>query len=264
MTNASPILITGLNGSLAPRVAQAARQRGYAVVGWDRNAVPPDTPAASSAFLAQLRPSAILHLATGSESWAAQLASYAAQQGIAFVFTSTAMVFDHVPDGPHAVGDARTAQDDYGRSKIRSEDAVLAAYAGAMVARIGWQIDPEVVGNNMLRALDEWQLREGCVGASQAWRPACSFMTDTAHGLLDLMQHPLPGVHHLDSNAEEGHTFDRIVAALQVQYQRLNWQIRLHSDYAHDQRLVGGVVRLPRLSERLPTLLQGPEDLLLK
>ena len=157
MPNTSPILITGLKGSLAPRAAQAARQRGYVVAAWDRSAVPPDVPAAGDAFLAQLQPHAILHLATGNEAWAEQLATYAAQQGIAFVFTSTAMVFDHVPDGPHAVDDARTAKDDYGRSKIRSEDAVLAANAAAMVARIGWQIDPEVVGNNMLRALDDWQ-----------------------------------------------------------------------------------------------------------
>lgn len=257
MAHASPILITGLNGSLAPRVAQAAQQRGYAVVGWDRSAVPPESTAAGAALLAHLQPCAILHLATGSEAWAGQLAAYAAQQGVAFVFTSTAMVFDHVPDGPHRVGDARTAKDDYGRSKIRSEDAVLAANAAAMVARIGWQIDPEVVGNNMLRALDDWQLREGCVAASRAWRPACSFMTDTATALLDLMEHPQPGVHHLDSNAEEGHSFDRIVAALQTQYQRLHWQIRLHADYVHDQRLVGGAGRMPRLSERLGTLQPG-------
>ena len=254
MPNTAPILITGLKGSLAPRAAQAARQRGYAVAAWDRSAVPPDVPAAGDALLAQLQPRAILHLATGSEAWAGQLATYAAQQGIAFVFTSTAMVFDHVPDGPHAVDDARTAKDDYGRSKIRSEDAVLAANAAAMVARIGWQIDPEVVGNNMLRALDDWQLREGCVAASQAWRPACSFMTDTATALLDLIEQPQPGVHHLDSNAEEGHSFDRIVAALQTQYQRAHWQIRVHADYAHDQRLVGGAGRMPKLSERLGAL----------
>lgn len=254
MAPAAPILITGLNGSLAPRVALAAQQRGYAVTGWDRSAVPPDVPAVGDAFLAQLQPRAIVHLATGSEAWAGQLASYAAQQGIAFVFTSTAMVFDHVPDGPHAVGDARTAQDNYGRSKIRSEDAVLAANAAAMVARIGWQIDPEVVGNNMLCALDDWQLREGCVAASQAWRPACSFMADTATVLLDLIEQPKPGVHHLDSNAEEGHSFDRIVAALQAQYQRAHWQIRVHADYAHDQRLVGGAGRMPPLSARLDAL----------
>ena len=254
MLNTAPILITGLNGSLAPRVAQAARQRGYTVAGWDRSAVPPDTPAACHAFLAQLQPRAILHLATGSVAWATYLATYAAEQGIAFLFTSTAMVFDHVPDGPHGVGDARTAQDDYGRSKILSEDAVLTAHANAMVARIGWQIDPDGIGNNMLRALDDWQLREGCVAASQTWRPACSFMTDTAIALLDLIEHPAPGVHHLDSNAQEGHSFERIVAALQIQYQRPHWQIRVHSDYVHDQRLVGGPGRMPGLSERLRTL----------
>ena len=51
-----------------------------------------------------------------------------------------------------------------------------------------------------------------------------------------------------------GHSFDRIVAALQAQYQRQHWQIRVHSDYVHDQRLVGGGRQLPRLSERLGSL----------
>ena len=35
-----------------------------------------------------------------------------------------AMVFHHVPDGPHARQDERTAQDGYGQYKIACEDAV--------------------------------------------------------------------------------------------------------------------------------------------
>ena len=79
-------------------------------------------------------------------------------------------------------------------------------------------------------------------------------MTDTATALLDLIEQPQSGVHHLDSNAEEGHSFNRIVAALQTQYQRTHWQIRVHADYVHDQRLVDGAGRMPKLSERLGAL----------
>lgn len=123
-----------------------------------------------------------------------------------------------------------------------------------MVVRIGWQIDPDTQGNNMLCALDGWQVREGCVAASRAWKPACSFMVDTALSLMNLIDHPTPGVMHLDSNATEGHTFDQIVSALQESFGRTQWQLRVHEDYVHDQRLKGGEELVPGLSTRLPSL----------
>jgi dTDP-4-dehydrorhamnose reductase len=248
------LLITGLNGTLAPVLAAAASAAGHEVIGWNRQQVPPDDAPAAQAWLDAQWPDAIAHLATGDEHWAGRLAAWAAARGRPFVFTSTAMVFHHEPDGPHGQLDARTAQDDYGRSKIRCEDAVLAAHAGASVVRIGWQIDPERQGNNMLRALDDWQAREGAVAASRAWRPACSFMADTAAALLGLLLVPTPGVVHLDSNADEGHGFDRVVAALQQAHARDSWVLRVHSDYHHDQRLAGGGALMPPLSARLPAL----------
>eukprot|EP01137_Pigoraptor_chileana_P014158 Opistho-2@68465 len=174
------LLITGLGGTLAPGLAQAAQAAGIEVLGWDRRAVPADGSAEARAWLQAQAPDAIAHLAMGGADWAALLARHAAAQGLPMVFTSTAMVFHHEPDGPHRLFDERTAQDDYGRYKIACEDAVLAANAAVSVARIGWQIDAEAADNNMLMALDEWQRREGRVAASRAWVPACSFMDDTA------------------------------------------------------------------------------------
>ena len=161
-------LVTGLNGTLAPHVAQAVQAAGGRVVGWDRKLVDPEDANATADWLALQTPSAIVHLAMGSPAWAAGLARYAAERGIPFVFTSTAMVFHHQPDGPHAVGDERSAQDDYGRYKMRCEDAILAANPAAMIVRIGWQIDALQPGNNMLMALDGWQQRDGHVAASRA------------------------------------------------------------------------------------------------
>ncbi len=250
-------LITGLNGTLAPQVAAAARRAGAQVVGWDRTQADPADEAACRDWLQAHRPDAIAHLAMGPPRWAAQLAAHAARSGLPLVFTSTAMVFHHQPDGPHAVGDERTAHDPYGRYKIACEDAVLAACPAASVVRIGWQIDPAQPGNNMLLALDEWQRRDGCVAASRAWRPACSFMADTAAALVALLIEPRPGVLHLDSNAAEGHGFDRIVAALQGAYGRDHWQLRVNDDYRHDQRLAGGEALAPPLSTRLPQLLEA-------
>jgi dTDP-4-dehydrorhamnose reductase len=243
------ILITGLNGTLAPRLAEAARAAGHEVIGWDRKAVDPDDEAASEAWLRAEAPHAIAHLGMGP----ARLAGWLAARCERFVFTSTAMVFDHEPDGPHGVADTRTARDDYGRYKIDCEDAVRAASATAAIARIGWQIDPERPGNNMLMALDDWQRRDGRVAASHAWTPACSFMADTAAALLGLLLTPQPGVHHLDSNADEAWRFDELARALAASFQR-DWRVEPHADYRHDQRLVGGPTRLPPLSARLSGL----------
>jgi dTDP-4-dehydrorhamnose reductase len=244
------LLITGLNGTLGPKVAACARCRGWEVLGWDRRAVDPDDGAAASAFVQALRLDAIVHLALGSEAWAARLAAFAAGR-MPFVFSSTAMVFHQEPDGPHAPGAPRNAQDDYGRYKQRCEDAVLAHNAAAAVVRIGWQIDADGRGNNMLAALDQWQARDGCVRASRLWRPACSFMDDTAQALLALLDAPAGGFVHLDSNAADGWTFDRIAKALAQRFDRPHWRVEIDAGYCHDQRLVGGEDRMPPLSGRL-------------
>lgn len=247
-------LVTGLNGTLAPVLARTARALGAEVVAWNRNLVPPEDASAAEAWLRRERPDAIAHLGMGSVDWAARLARYCAERSCAFVFTSTAMVFHHVPNGPHAVGDKRNAQDGYGQYKRACEDAVLAAYPGASLVRIGWQIDPLQKGNNMLMALDRWQLEQGCVQASRSWRPACSFMEDTAVALAGLMTAPVPGALHVDSNAEEGHDFAQIAQALKQAFGRVAWDIRTTEDYVHDQRLSGGAAMVPPLSARLRSL----------
>ncbi len=246
-----PALVTGLGGTLAPVLADALRVRGLEVTGWDRQQVPPEDPAACTRELDRLRPAMVLHLSLGSESWAGQLAGWCAGHGVPFLFTSSAMVFDHDPDGPHRVGDPRTARDEYGRYKIRCEDTIAAASASAIVARIGWQIGAGRGGNNMLEAL--WRMAEtdGVIRASTAWRPACSFMADTAEGLIRLVEQGRPGVHHLDSNAHDALSFHDIVLRLRARC-RADWRVEAVDDYVHDQRLLDDPLRLPDLSETLP------------
>lgn len=79
-------------------------------------------------------------------------------------------------------------------------------------------------------------------------------MDDTAAALLALLQTPVAGVVHLDGNAAEGHSFDAIVRALREHLGRSEWQVSVHADYRHDQRLAGGEGRVPGLSARLPAL----------
>ena len=244
------LLITGLNGTLAPHLAAEAKAAGWLVLPWPRDLVDPADSTESALFLQRMRPDAIAHLAMGAESWAAQLAAYAALAQIPFVFTSSAMVFHHQPDGPHAVSDVANAEDEYGRYKIRCEQAIGQANSQACVARIGWQIDSEARGNNMLAALDSWQREQGKVAASRLWVPACSFMVDTARALWQLLQERASGLYHLDSNAAEAWSFDELVRALADRFER-DWQIEVTDDYRHDQRLLGHQHRIPTLSQRL-------------
>ncbi|MEO6276337.1 sugar nucleotide-binding protein [Roseateles sp.] len=243
------ILITGLNGTLAPRLAETSRAAGHEVIGWDRAAVDQDNQALSAAWLSAQAVDAIAHLGMSSARFCGWLASRCPN----FLFTSSVMVFDPVPDGPHDIFSTRNSSNDYGRYKADCEDAVLLANERPVIARIGWQIDETRPGNNMLLTLDEWQQRDGCVKASRAWTPACSFMTDTAAALLALIEKPLPGVHHLDSNADEAWRFDEVARALAAKFGR-DWRVEAHDDYQHDQRLIGGPSGLPPLSARLARL----------
>ncbi|MCK9688644.1 sugar nucleotide-binding protein [Scleromatobacter humisilvae] len=250
------LLVTGLTGTLAPHLAHLAEAAGWRILGWDRHAVPADDGVQARAWLAQARPDAIAHLAIGNVVWAGLLAGHAHEHGIPLLFTSTAMVFDHDPDGPHDVADARTARDDYGRGKIACEDAIRRACPAAAIARLGWQIDERAVGNNMLAELDRWQARDGRIVASSRWTPACSFMADTCEALLALLTTRQAGTVHLDSNAAEAWRFDEIVMALKTRFAR-DWTVEVDGSaaaYAHDQRLVGGSATLPALSTRLPSL----------
>jgi dTDP-4-dehydrorhamnose reductase len=255
------LLVTGLGGTVGPELARVARAAGAEVLGWDRERVPPEDTAAVAAELARLAPTAIAHLGFGPESWAAQLAAQGAARGIPMLMTSTAMVFHHAPDGPHGAGDARTAQDDYGRYKIRCEDAVRAASDAAGIVRLGWQIRARAStgtgANHMLAALDAELERNGRIDASTAWRPACSFLDDTAHALWAWLddEHRQPGrrprLWQIDANADGGHDFAQIARALGAAAGRRPWPVREHRDHRHDQRLVGGTAWVPPLRARL-------------
>lgn len=253
------VLITGLNGTVAPKVARVFREHGDDVIGWNRDEVSPDDTEAAARFLDRVRPDAICHLAMGGGAWAGALARHAASTGIPFLFASTAMVFDALPDGPHRPGDRRTAKDDYGTYKIRCEDAVLENNEDAIIARFGWQIDPDAKGNNMLAHLDQQQARNGKIQAGRRWIPACSFMEDTAEAIRSLVAKRAGGVFHLDSNARDAWTFDRVARAVKTRFARDSWVIEVDESYVHDQRLIGHEGRIVPLSLRLADPLQNAQ-----
>ncbi len=85
MLTQGPWLVTGLRGTLAPKVAARVVELGGEVAGWDRDAVPVGDVDAGAAFLTTLRPAGIFHLGMGAEEWAGRLAGHAQDRGLPFV-----------------------------------------------------------------------------------------------------------------------------------------------------------------------------------
>jgi dTDP-4-dehydrorhamnose reductase len=231
------LLLTGMGGTVAPRLAAHAARAGHEVVGWDRAAVSPDDPEACWRFVEQVGPDGIAHLAFGAEAWAGLLAQSAAQRSVPFVYTSTAMVFAQRPDGPYRPADPPTADTEYGQYKVRCEEAVRAANAQAMVVRLAYQVDLDGQGNNLVAHLDAAHGRDEVIPASTRWVPALALLDDTAAGLLSFLTDPEPGTHHLDGNAEVAWSHHRVVRALAAKLGR-DWRIEPTEEPIHDQRLL--------------------------
>jgi dTDP-4-dehydrorhamnose reductase len=231
------VLLTGVNGTVAPKFVASAESAGHQIVGWSRHLVDPNDVGAVDGFVADVAPDAIVHMAFGAESWASQLAGIAGQRDIPFVFTSTTMVFDERPNGPYTISSPRTSTNDYGRYKIRCEDAIWDANPAAMIARLGYQIDPDGVGNNMVAHADAHNEKVGFIRASTIWIPSCAFMVDTAASLVGLIDRPERGLHHLDSNANAALSYFEIITRLSAVLGR-NWTIEATDFPDHDQRLI--------------------------
>lgn len=244
------LLVTGMHGTVAPRLAEHAQRVGHKVIAWDRTAVPPDDVDACWRFLHATQPDAIAHLAFGAESWAAQLAAAAGDRGVPMLFTSTAMVFAARPDGPHRPDDPTTADTEYGQYKARCEHEVRAANPQAMVARLAYQVDPAGHGNTLVAHLDAAHARGEAIGASTRWIPALAFLDDTAAALLGLLTEPEPGVHHLDGNATMAWDHHHVVTKLAQHLQR-PWRIEASDEPVHDQRLLDSH-RIAGIDTRLP------------
>ncbi len=238
-----------LNWHSRPIVAHQFQLRGWNVLEWNHHQIPPDDLQQSEQFWQQHHIDAVCHMAMGSEAWAAWLGEHCKRHNIPYLFVSTAMVFDATKNGPYGIFEERNTQDDYGKYKVRCEDAIWQANPDAMVARIGWQLHHQAEGNNMLAHLDRQHEEYGVITASTAWYPATSHMDDTALAFLQLIERNEAGLYHLDSNLKDKWNFYELVCALKQHYNK-PWQVLPSNDYHHDQRLTDERIALPPLSER--------------
>ena len=238
------LLITGMNGTVAPALADELRARGGTVVAWDRAAVSPDDDLAVERHIRAIAPTALVHCGMGDPRWAEHLAACCGQMGVGFLFTSSVSVFGPHQTGPHDVGAVPEPCDDYGRYKLECERRVLAANPEACVVRLGWQIALRSGGNQMVDHFMRRQREQGRIEVSNAWFQACSFLDDTARVLADLVARPSCGLHHLDGNP--GWNMHRIVRALN-RAMGGTWDVRPTEDprmnnFMRDDRLKTGSI----------------------
>ena len=256
-------LITGRNGTLGQALAHYLQAQGHHVSGWDRPRIHPLDFNAQAAYLDQLQPQILFHLAIASQGtgadnegwrinveWSEHLARLCAERGITLVFTSTAMVYNNDAIGPFTIDTPANAHEGYGFEKRIAEQRVFAANANARIVRLGWQIGSKPEGNNMLAYVAQAMRDHGHLGASTRWLPACSFLEDTA-AALNQAANMAPGLYMANSNRD--HHFYEILLALRQQL-GLDWNIQPNEDYVYDQRLLDPRLSLPDLRERLPSL----------
>lgn len=246
------IIVTGMNGTVAPVLAQHLRSQHHSVAAWDRHVVPPEDDRAVEDHVGSIRPHAIFHLATGSPGWAETLARSAAALDAVFIYTSSVSVFGPDQQGPFATDAEPNPMDDYGRYKLECERRVLAANPAAYVIRFGWQIGHAPGSNNMVDYLTRAQQTHGRVEASESWLPACSFLEDTAAGLAELLaSKPASGIYHFEGNP--GLSFFEIASRLNRRYGD-PWNLIRTASPSQDQRLAAAPTWVMAITDRLPEM----------
>ena len=243
------IIVTGLNGTVAPVLADRLRQDGHSIVRWNRSEVPPDDSAAAESFIKAVHADAICHLATGSPAWAETIARCAGRAGARLLYTSSVSVFSMEQRGPFAIDAEPEPIDDYGRYKRECEQRILAVNADALIARLGWQIGHAAGSNNMVDYLTRTDAAQGAVEASANWLPACSFLQDTAAALGTLLADAgARGIYHLDANP--GLSFFEIATRLNHLH-RGAWNVRRATEPSWDQRMIDQRTAIAAITTRL-------------
>lgn len=193
------ILVTGMNGTVAPAVANRLKQLGHEVVAWDRNARPIGTKDEILRALESYQPNAVFHFAMGSVLWASWMAEWCAAEGRGYLHCSSVSVFGENQVGPFSRFDLPTPTDDYGRYKLEGEMLVAQANPEVAIFRIGWQIGDAPGSNNMVDFFHK-QVQNDRLELSTNWFPGSSTLEATAECLVRHFLKGERGLFHVDGN----------------------------------------------------------------
>jgi dTDP-4-dehydrorhamnose reductase len=213
------ILVAGKSGQVAMSLQELSDENGVEIACFGRPELDLSQPTINEELIREFRPHAIINAAAytavdaaeGDEVTAtainahgpAQLARLAAELGIPFLHLSTDYVFDGEKDGAYVETDRVNPQGAYGRSKLRGEEAILAANPDAMVFRTAWVYSP--FGKNFVKTMLTLAQNRDTLGvvADQVGNP--TYAPDIARALLKIVSFvtdkgrakALGGVYHL-------------------------------------------------------------------
>jgi dTDP-4-dehydrorhamnose reductase len=215
------LLVTGISGFLGWHIAYHL-QSDFEIIGVYKKTKPEmknihlqqldlTNQAAVSIFLEKNKFDAVLHLAANSNPNDCQrdplsgiinvevtkyLAQYCAVQNIAFLFTSTDLVFDG-ENAPYSVSESLNPIMVYGKQKLKAEQYVLKVFPEAIIARMPLMYGLPKNGFGFMSAwLRDLQEGKNIYCFTDEYRTA-TYGGDAAQGIFALLKNEASGVFHL-------------------------------------------------------------------
>lgn len=109
------VIITGMNGTVAPAIANYYQQENDFVIPYDRTKISTENELEIENFLLEEKTDILIHCAMGSPIWTKMLAKICFKHHIKFVYISTVSVFLNENKGPHTIDNLPDGTDDYGK-----------------------------------------------------------------------------------------------------------------------------------------------------
>lgn len=249
-------LLTGLNGTVAPVVADALEREGHDVVQYDRNKVSTEDETAIRTFIRKVNPDLLMHFAMGSTGWTAMLAGITYELDIQYVYISSVSVYDPAQrPKPFIKTLEPVPKDDYGTYKLKGEKVSRKDNPDTYIARLSWQIGHDKGSNTMIDHLYEQMEDKGVIEASSNFYPSAAFLEDTAKGLVKMLDRK-PGIYHLNTNRSL--SFHGIVTMLKVLHP--SFVIKKTQDPAIDVRMTDETLDMPSLEDTIEANRQSMKD----
>ncbi|WP_020400990.1 dTDP-4-dehydrorhamnose reductase [Kordiimonas gwangyangensis] len=195
------IFVAGKSGQVALSLQEAAAEDSIELVCFGRPELDLAAPEINAQLIRDFAPDAIINAAAytavdtaeSDEVTAtainahgpAELARVAHELSVPFLHISTDYVFDGGKDGAYTEEDTVNPQGAYGRSKLRGEEAVMAANPDAMIFRTAWVYSP--FGKNFVKTMLTLAESRDTLGvvADQVGNP--TYAPDIARALLDVV-----------------------------------------------------------------------------